>query len=149
MMNMVQNMYPRLILHTDGGSRNRKIRYAAAASVITDGEQVIREATWYLGSLTNNQAEYTALVRGMEIAAEIGCIELICISDSQLMVRQMAGDYRVKSPQLCLLYLQAKKLELRFHQVIFAHVSRDHPFIQHADKLLNNVLDEYLGKKML
>lgn len=135
----------RLILHTDGGSRDRGKRYAAAAIVLTDGVKVVEERSWFLGEMTNNQAEYNGLIRGMEIARELGCKDLVCISDSQLMIRQLNNEYRVKKQHLKELYLQAKKLETNFSEVIYAHVTREHPMIQRADELLNTILDKHCG----
>ncbi len=138
--------FERLVLFSDGGSRRRKISYAAAAALITDGETVVAEKGWFLGDITNNQAEYSGLLRGIDLALELGTRELICISDSQLMIRQLNGDYRVKNKNLKLLFEQVKGREKEFSSVLYIHVPREHEMIQRADELVNKVLDSHMGK---
>jgi len=138
----------RLVLYTDGGSRGNQSRKkgkgarAAAAAIITDGDSTLKEQGWYLGDLTN-----TGLIRGMEMALDLGAEELVCISDSQLMIRQMTGEYRVKNPGLRKLFGEAKVMQGRFSWVSYVHVGRDHPMITKADSLLNDVLDQKSHRK--
>lgn len=137
----------RLVLYTDGGSRTRDKRYAAAAAVLTDGKRVLKKEGWFLGDVTNNIAEYIGLIRGMELARSYSPEELICISDSQLMIRQLNGDYRVKNEGLRRLFSRVMELEKDFGLVLYVHSHREHPMIQRADSLLNTILDRKCGSR--
>lgn len=95
----------------------------------------------YLGEGTNNVAEYTALIRALEIAQEFTKNEVHCVSDSELLVNQMNGEYKVKAAHLKLLHEQVIELTHRFHKVTFKHARREHPRITHADRLVNEALD--------
>src|SRR5262249_17435228 len=92
-----------------------------------------------LGTATNNLAEYTALVRALERAAQLGGERLIVRSDSELLVKQMNGLYRVKNPQLKVLHDQACRLRDQFHSVSIVHVPRAEN--SHGDRLCNEALD--------
>jgi ribonuclease HI len=98
------------------------------------------EENGLLGVTTNNLAEYTALVRALERAAELGARRLIVHSDSELLVKQMNGAYRVKSPDLRVLHDRGKELIERFEQVVIRHVRREQN--SRADELCNQALDE-------
>ena len=147
----------RLVLYTDGGSRARGRRYAAGAAILAEGGDtgssgtqgvfIVSEKARYLGDVTNNQAEYLALIMGMEEAEAVrGTGELVCISDSQLMVRQLNGEYRVKDPDLRRLAVRVHELARGFRPVLFVHAGRDHPMLARADRLLNRVLDRKLAE---
>src|SRR5215471_21198318 len=112
-----------LTIHTDGASRGNPGDAAFAYVIARDGQPPIEEADC-LGSMTNNQAEYTALVRALEHALELGAAHRLLIhSDSELMVKQMNGEYRVKNEELRDLYEQARRLADRFEgPVTFKHV---------------------------
>lgn len=140
----------RLVLYTDGGSRLRGKRFAAAAAILHDGERIIQESARILGELTNNQAEYSALIMGIEMALNVGgegVEELICISDSQLMIRQLNGEYKVKNVSLKPLAEMVKELAQGFNLVLYVHTNRDHPMVQRADMLVNRILDEEWSKR--
>jgi ribonuclease HI len=131
---------PVLTIHTDGASRGNPGDAAYAYVISREGSVLIEEAGC-LGQMTNNQAEYTALVRALEHALEMGAEHrLLIYSDSELMVKQMKGEYRVKNEELRELYEQARNLTRRFQgQVLFQHVRRAHN--TRADALCNEVLD--------
>jgi ribonuclease HI len=133
-----------LRIHTDGASRGNPGAAAFAYVIQRDGEEPIEEAET-LGDMTNNQAEYTALVRALEHAHEIAPHSHVNVfSDSELMVRQMNGEYRVKNEELRGLYEQARKLCDRFPAgVTIRHVRR--AANSRADALCNEVLD---GKRL-
>ncbi|HEY2908631.1 MAG TPA: ribonuclease HI family protein, partial [Gemmataceae bacterium] len=97
-----------------------------------------------LGKTTNNVAEYTALVRGLEAAADLGLKRLAVFSDSELLVHQMNGVYRVKHPDLLPLYQEARELVKEFESLSIAHVRREQN--KRADALCNEVLDGQAGK---
>jgi ribonuclease HI len=92
-----------------------------------------------IGRATNNVAEYSGLVAGMEKAAELGVRELEVVSDSELLVKQMRGEYRVKNEALRALWEDANDLERRFAKVRYTAVRRAHNEL--ADRLVNEALD--------
>ena len=131
---------PLLRIYTDGASRGNPGAAAFAYVIARDGAPPIEEAGC-LGERTNNQAEYTALVRALEHALALGPEHAILLhSDSELLVKQMNGEYRVKSEELRGLYEQAQALRARFRgSVTFRHVRRDQN--SRADALCNQALD--------
>jgi len=92
-----------------------------------------------IGRATNNVAEYSGLVAGMQKAAELGVRELEVVSDSELLVKQMQGEYRVKNEALRVLWEEANDLERRFARVRYKAVRRAHNEL--ADRLVNEALD--------
>lgn len=129
---------PVLTINIDGAARGNP-GPAAFAYVITRNEQLLCEEAGCLGTATNNLAEYTALVRALERAAELQGERLLIRSDSELLVKQMNGLYRVKNPQLKALYEQASRLRDQFASVSIVHVPRAEN--SHADRLCNEALD--------
>jgi ribonuclease HI len=132
-----------LTIHTDGAARGNPGPSAFAYVIARDGAPPIEECGC-LGRMTNNQAEYIALVRALEHAARLGTghhVEIL--SDSELMVKQMRGEYRVKNEELRDLYDQARDLARRFPSVRFQHVRRDQN--GRADALCNEALDGKRG----
>jgi ribonuclease HI len=129
-----------LTIHTDGASRGNPGAAAFAYIIAQDGQATIEEAGC-LGEMTNNQAEYTALVRALEHALQLGREHRLLIhSDSELMVKQMNGEYRVKNEELRSIYEQARSLVRRFTaRVTFRHVRRGLNI--RADQLCNEALD--------
>ncbi len=129
-----------LTIHTDGASRGNPGAAAFAYVIRGEGPTLIEEADC-LGQMTNNQAEYTALVRALEHALELGPHHRLLIhSDSELMVKQMNGEYRVKNEELRDLYQQACTLRRRFDgPVTIRHVRREQN--KRADELCNEALD--------
>src|SRR5262245_27206234 len=136
---------PLLTIHTDGASRGNPGAAAFAYIISRAGEDDIEEADC-LGQMTNNQAEYTALVRALEHSRRLGVDHrLIVHSDSELMVKQMKGDYKVKNEELRGLYQQARRLAEEFKgDVAFKHVRRE--LNKRADESCNEALD---GKREL
>ena len=128
-----------LTIHTDGASRGNPGAAAFAYVIAQEGEPPIEEAG-RLGQMTNNQAEYTALVRALEHALELGPDHRLHIhSDSELLVKQMNGEYRVKNENLRELFQEAKRLLGRFQLVSIRHVPREQN--GDADRLCNQALD--------
>lgn len=127
-------------LHIDGGSRGNP-GPAAAGIVITDPDtkQPLHEAAYFLGTATNNVAEYTGLLRGLEAALRLGAKNIEIRSDSELMVRQIHGQYKVKSADLKPLYQDAVALLGRFEGWGLIHVRREKN--KRADELVNKALD--------
>jgi ribonuclease HI len=130
-----------LTIHTDGAARGNPGPAAFAYVIARDGQPPVEEAG-RIGSTTNNQAEYTALVRALEHAARLATPHdrVVVHSDSELMVKQMRGEYRVKDEGLKPLYERARRLSSAFaHPPKFVHVRR----AQNArtDELCNLALD--------
>ena len=127
-------------IHTDGASRGNPGPSAFAYIIARPGEDPIEEAG-KLGRMTNNQAEYTALVEALKHALEIGADHQVIVhSDSELMVKQMQGEYRVKNGDLRGLYEEAQELSEQFKGgVRFRHVRREEN--RRADQLGNEALD--------
>jgi ribonuclease HI len=129
-----------LTIYTDGASRGNPGAAAFAYVINRDGQPVLEEADC-LGQMTNNQAEYTALIRALERALELGPHHRVIVySDSELMVKQMNGEYRVRNEELRGLYEQACALRRRFEgPVTIRHIRREQN--KRADQLCNNALD--------
>jgi ribonuclease HI len=127
-----------LTIYIDGAARGNPGPAAFAYVIQRDGSPPI-EAKGTLGRTTNNVAEYTALVRALEHAASLGARRLVVHSDSELLVKQMNGEYQVKNPDLRALYDQANSLARPFSQVTIRHVRREQN--RRADQLCNEALD--------
>ena len=132
-------MSTKMIVHTDGGSRGNP--GPAAAGFILDDAQGhrLRAQGLFLGETTNNVAEYTALVKALEAAHELGATEVTVFSDSELLVRQLNGQYKVKSDLIRPLFDRADALRTRFASCHIRHVTRDKN--KDADRLVNQALD--------
>ena len=135
---------PHMRIHTDGASRGNPGAAAYAYVLSRDGHDDIKEADC-LGRMTNNQAEYTALIRALEHALELGAQHHVIVhSDSELMVKQMSGQYSVKNADLRPLYEEARDLARELKGgVTFRHVPR--ALNSRADALCNEALD---GKRV-
>ncbi len=127
------------ILWTDGGARGNP-GPAAYAYVLEAGDGTVLDARGEaIGHATNNVAEYSALVAGLRRAAELGVTALELRSDSELMVKQMRGEYRVKNRDLQELFLDASRAARAVGDVTYTHVRREHNEL--ADRLVNEALD--------
>lgn len=132
-------MSERLVVHVDGGARGNP-GPAAIAAVLADADgTILDERSETIGRATNNVAEYSGLVAGLQKAAELGVRELDVVSDSELLVKQMQGEYRVKNEALKELWEEASDLERRFGRVRYTAVRRAHNEL--ADRLVNEALD--------
>ena len=126
-------------LFTDGGSRGNPGPAAYAYVLEADDGTVLDARGEAIGVATNNVAEYSALVAGLERAAEIGVHDLEVVSDSELLVKQMRGEYKVKNRALQALFLDASRLTRRIQRVTYTAVRREHNEL--ADSLVNEALD--------
>jgi len=126
-------------LYTDGGARGNP-GPAAFGYVLEDADgEVIAQHGEAIGIATNNVAEYSALVAGLRKAIEAGVDTLEVVSDSELLVKQMRGEYRVKNEALRGLSVQASRLGRELGSVEYTHVKRAHNEL--ADRLVNEALD--------
>jgi ribonuclease H / adenosylcobalamin/alpha-ribazole phosphatase len=126
-------------LSTDGGARGNPGPAAYGYVLETEDGTVLDARGEAIGRATNNVAEYRGLVAGMEKAAELGVDELEVVSDSELLVKQMQGEYRVKNEALKALWEEASDLERKFRRVRYTAVRRAHNEL--ADRLVNEALD--------
>jgi ribonuclease HI len=127
------------ILWTDGGARGNPGPAAYAYVLETEDGTVLDARGEAIGHATNNVAEYSALVAGLRRAAELGVTALELRSDSELMVKQMRGEYRVKNRDLQGLFRDASRAARAVGDVTYTHVRREHNEL--ADRLVNEALD--------
>jgi ribonuclease HI len=130
---------PLYTLRTDGGARGNPGPGGAGFVIEDDSGAIVRRGGRYLGSVTNNQAEYEALVWGLETALDHGVTRLRVCADSELVVRQINGVYRVKNEGLKPLFARAQKLLRRFASTEIVHVRREMNVA--ADELANVAMD--------
>ncbi len=135
----------RMNIWADGASRGNPGPSGAGAVVKLASGEVIGEVAEYLGTGTNNRAEYTAVIRGLQRALELGGREVDVYMDSQLVVRQMEGLYKVKNAQLRPLWEQAGSLARKFARCRFHHVPREQN--GEADALANQGVDSGLSRR--
>jgi ribonuclease HI len=129
----------RLTVNVDGGARGNP-GPAAIAAVVRDGDgEILYEAHETIGRATNNVAEYRALIFGIEKAAELGATELELVGDSELVVKQVRGEYRVKDAGLKPLHSAAQQALSNFAEWQIRHVKRE--LNAEADALVNQALD--------
>lgn len=134
-----------IITYTDGGARGNP-GPAGAGAVLYDEDQkeILAEVSEYLGEQTNNVAEYSALLLALQKAKELGAETVHCRLDSELIVKQMSGVYRVKNVVLQKYFVKIWNLRQSFVKVTFEHVRREKNKV--ADKLANDAMDRGMGK---
>jgi len=131
-------------LFTDGGARGNPGPAAYGFVIEAEDGTVLASRGEAIGVATNNVAEYSALIAGLEKAIELQVPELEVVSDSELMVKQMRGEYRVKNEALQELFLTASRLARRLGKVSYTAVRREHNEL--ADRLVNEALDAAAGR---
>nr|MDO8083455.1 ribonuclease HI family protein [Candidatus Sigynarchaeum springense] len=137
----------RLKIHSDGGSRGNP-GPAAIGIVLEDPDgNVIKEFKRYIGKATNNQAEYEALIEALKLAGLYWKGPVECFTDSELLIKQVNGEYDVKNKELKVAHAAVEKLAKQFPSINFSHVHREDKVQAIADKLVNEALDEAMGKK--
>ncbi len=131
------------MVHVDGGARGNPGPAAAAAVAAEPGGEVVAEESAYLGDATNNVAEYRALLLGLELARRLGGREVEVINDSELVARQVGGQYKVKHAGLRPLHREAMQALRSFDRWSVRSVRRERN--ERADELVNATLDAALG----
>ncbi len=126
-------------LHTDGGARGNPGPAAYGYVLEAEDGTVLAAKGELIGVATNNVAEYSGLIAGLAKAVELAVSEVDVYSDSELMVKQMRGEYRVKNEALRALSLEASRIARRVGKVHYHHVVREHNEL--ADRLVNEALD--------
>jgi formyltetrahydrofolate-dependent phosphoribosylglycinamide formyltransferase len=131
----------KVIIHTDGGSRGNP-GPAAAGFVLQDADgRRLQAKAFYLGETTNNVAEYTALIKALEAARKLGADQVAVYTDSELMVRQLSGAYKVKSEAIRPLFEHVNELRSQFESCLVRHVMREKN--KEADRVVNQALDAH------
>jgi ribonuclease HI len=133
----------RLVVNVDGGARGNPGPAAVAAVLATPEGEVIAQRGEVIGHATNNVAEYRALLLGLELARERGANEVDLVGDSELVVRQVKGEYRVKDAALRELHDEVREALAGFERWSINHVSREQNAV--ADGLVNEALDRAAG----
>jgi ribonuclease HI len=129
----------KLVVNVDGGARGNPGPAAVGVVVQDGGGEVVEERGERIGAATNNVAEYRALLLGIERAAALGATELELVGDSELVVRQVKGEYKVKDATMRELHAEVKKALRGFDSWSIRHVGREHN--AEADRLVNEALD--------
>ncbi len=129
----------KLIIYTDGGARNNPGPAGIGVVIMDENREVATQISEYIGEATNNQAEYKAVIAAMRRAKELKASELEFYLDSELIVKQLNREYRVKDKDLAPLFLQIHNLSLSFKKIIFRHIPREEN--EEADRLVNLAID--------
>jgi ribonuclease HI len=134
----------KVVVHVDGGARGNP-GPAAVGAVVTDPDgSLLAEKGVYIGEATNNVAEYRAVLLGLELAREAGAREVELVNDSELVARQIGGQYKVKHAGLKPLFLDTMRELREFDAWTVRNVRRESN--ERADELVNEALDEALGR---
>ena len=134
-----------MIVHIDGGSRGNPGPAGFGVRIAHADGTIVAEISESIGTATNNVAEYRGLLAALEWAVAARQPDLVIHSDSELLVKQMRGEYRVKHPGLQPLHAEATRLVAQLGHVRFVHVRREHN--TRADELANRAMDEAAGKR--
>lgn len=136
----------KVIVHSDGGARGNPGPAAIGVTIERADGKMIAEISEYIGETTNNIAEYTAVLRGLETLQALNTAPDSLIDwklDSELVVKQLSGEYKVKNPGLQPLHQAIRDKRVAFPQLIFSHVRREEN--KEADRLVNEALDKQAG----
>ncbi|MFA5131495.1 MAG: ribonuclease HI family protein [Patescibacteria group bacterium] len=127
------------IIFTDGGARGNPGPAGIGAVIYDENKKLVAEISEYLGVATNNQAEYKALIAALQKAASLKANELDCYLDSELVVKQLKHEYKVKNKDLAPLFLTIHNLSLNFKKISYTHIPRERN--GEADRLANEAMD--------
>jgi len=133
-------MNKNIIIFSDGGARGNPGPAGIGAVLYDEKKNKLAEISKYLGETTNNQAEYKALITGLKKAKELEAKEVKCFLDSELVVKQLNREYKVKHKDLAPLFLEVYNLSQYFSSIEFVHVPREKNV--EADRLANLAMDK-------
>ena len=136
----------KLKTYTDGGARGNPGPAAIGVLICNDQGEILLEHSETIGEATNNVAEYKALIEGMRQAKELKAKELDCYLDSELVVKQLRGEYKLKHYNMQRLFDEVRKMERHFQAVSYTHLRREEDEMRRADQLVNFALDEAVRK---
>lgn len=131
-----------MIVYSDGGARGNPGPAAVGVLVCDEQGHKLGDYSEVIGEATNNVAEYTAVLRGLTLAAELEGAEVDYFLDSELVARQLSGIYKLKAEHLRPLFTNVKEKEKKFKRVTYFHVPREHEKIKYVDKLVNIALNK-------
>lgn len=135
--------YEKLTIYADGGARGNPGPAGIGAVILGEKGKAVAKISKYIGETTNNQAEYKALIAALTKAKELGACELEVFLDSELVVKQLNREYRVKDKDLAPLFVRVYNISLGFKKIVFKHIKREKNEL--ADKLVNLALDKFIG----
>jgi ribonuclease HI len=131
----------KLKIFTDGGARGNPGPAGIGVAVYSADGKLLKKHSQYLGERTNNEAEYEAVIAALSLAAAIGASELSFYLDSELVVRQLTGIYRVRNSRMQELLLRVRNLETKFKKIKYQNIPREKNRL--ADKLVNEAIDKH------
>lgn len=132
----------KLKTYTDGGARGNPGPAAIGVLICDAQNEILLEHAEVIGEATNNVAEYRALIGGLKRAKELGAREVDCFMDSELVVKQLRGEYKLKNYNLQKLFDEVKKAAAMFEHISYTHLPREQEQMRRADQLVNYALDE-------
>ena len=136
------------MVYSDGGARGNPGPAAIAFLALTETGEVVKADSSFIGTHTNNQAEYSALNAALQFAIAAKAEEVVCHLDSELVVKQLNGEYSVKNLELQKLWRKTRELRAGFKKISFVNVPRSNPYISRVDELVNKTLDEEARKRV-
>ncbi len=131
----------RLKVYSDGASRGNPGTSAIAFKIMTEDGRLLKKHSRYLGIRTNNQAEYEALISALQSASKLTDQEVSCYMDSELVVKHINGEYKVRNPELKTLWFKVQELKQKFRRITFTNVPRSNMHTEEVDRLVNQTLD--------
>ncbi|PLX27923.1 ribonuclease H [Candidatus Parcubacteria bacterium] len=131
--------HDKITIYSDGGARGNPGPAGIGAVLLSSDDNVLVEISEYIGETTNNQAEYRALLAALKKAKDLGAVEIEAYLDSELVVKQLNKEYKVKNKDLAPLFVQIYNISLGFKKISFSHVRRE--MNKHADRLANEAMD--------
>jgi ribonuclease HI len=131
--------HKKIIIYTDGGARGNPGPSGIGVVIYNENKELIEEHSDFLGVATNNQAEYKAVILALKKAQLLEAEELHFYLDSELVVKQLRGEYKVKNQDLASLFLEIHNLAINFKKISYTHVRRE--LNKEADRLANEAMD--------
>jgi len=132
--------YKNLIIYTDGGARGNPGPAGIGAIIYDENKNILEKISEYIGETTNNQAEYKAVISALKKAKELKAEYLNFYLDSELVVKQLNREYKVKNADLSPLFLQIHNLSINFKKISYTYIPRE--LNKNADKLANEAMDK-------
>jgi ribonuclease HI len=139
---MNERFIDKLSIFIDGASRGNPGHGAIGFVIYDQNGNILREYAECIGNCTNNVAEYKALIKALEFGSTHSRGEVICFMDSELVVKQMNGSFRLKKTHLKELFQEVKLKESMYKKVTYQNLPREHPKIVRVDKIVNKALDQ-------
>lgn len=143
---MEEILRKRVMVVVDGACRGNGTKTAEGAigiQILSSSKKVLARYCERIGHTTNNQAEYKALIKGLELAKKYASGHIVVYSDSLLLVSQMNLEWKVKNEKLRILWMKAIEIEQQFETVVYAHLPRTDSRIKAVDALANKALDKH------